>query len=85
MIISHDQTWQQRYNARSYYCLAFLDLNWTNWFRKSQLMSMVAKGLRKPYAKTKVVESCTCMIFIDLLMAVDYGIEEYLGYISRSE
>jgi hypothetical protein len=38
-----------------------------NWFCKSQPMSMVAIGLRKPYAKKKVGESCTCMMFIDSL------------------
>jgi hypothetical protein len=32
---------------------------------KSQLKSIVAIGLQKPYAKMKVVQSCTCMMFID--------------------
>ncbi len=30
-----------------------------NWFHISQLMSMVAIGLRKPYAKVEVSEFCT--------------------------
>ncbi len=38
-------------------CLALLNLGQKNWFRKSQLMSMVAIGLGKPYAKTKVGKS----------------------------
>jgi hypothetical protein len=37
---------------------------------------MVAIGLRKPYAKTKIVESCTCVMYIDcrwlLLMGSKY-------------
>jgi hypothetical protein len=32
-------------------------------FANSQLMSI---GLQKPYAKTKIGKSCTCMMFIDL-------------------
>jgi hypothetical protein len=47
------------------YCLALLDPSQRNWFCKSLPTSMVAIGLCKPYAKTKVGESCTCMIFID--------------------
>jgi hypothetical protein len=31
-------------------------------FAKTQLMSI---GLQKPYAKTKIGKSCTCMMFID--------------------
>ncbi len=46
-------------------CLALFDFSWRNWFCKSQLMSMVAIGLQKPYAKTKVGMSCTCMVIID--------------------
>ncbi len=37
-----------------------------NWFRISQLTSMVAIDFQKPYAKMEVGESCTCMMFIDL-------------------
>jgi hypothetical protein len=32
---------------------------------QSQLMSMEAIGLRRPFAKMKVAESCTCVMFID--------------------
>jgi hypothetical protein len=32
-------------------------------FRSSQLTSMVTIGLWKPYAKTKVGESCTCSMY----------------------
>jgi hypothetical protein len=42
-----------------------LNPSWRNWFRKSQLTSMVALGLRKPYAQTKAGESGTCAVFID--------------------
>ncbi len=34
---------------------------------------MMAIGLQKPYAKMKVGESCTCMIFIDLKILDDDG------------
>jgi hypothetical protein len=56
--------------------LALLDSSRRNWFCKSQLKSMVAIGLQnwrncmvaiglqKPYAKTKVGESCSCMMCI---------------------
>ncbi len=47
------------------YCLALLDSSQSNWFGKSQLTSLVAIGLQQPYAKTKVGESCSCMMFID--------------------
>jgi hypothetical protein len=42
----------------------FFDPSQRNWFRKSQLTSMVVIDLQKPYAKTKLGE-CTCMMFID--------------------
>jgi hypothetical protein len=35
---------------------------------------MAAIGLRKPYAKTKVGESCTCMMFIDHRILDDGGL-----------
>jgi hypothetical protein len=38
-------------------CLSVLNLSQSHWFRKSQLTSMVAIGLQKPYAKMKVGES----------------------------
>jgi hypothetical protein len=44
-------------------CLTLLNPVWRNWFCKFQLISLVAIGLRKPYAKTKVGESDTCMMF----------------------
>jgi hypothetical protein len=47
------------------YCLALLDPSQRNWFCKSQLTSIVAIGLCKPYAKTKVGDSCTSRMFID--------------------
>jgi hypothetical protein len=42
------------------YCLAFLDPSWRNWFHISQLASMLAIGIRQPYAKMKVGKSSTC-------------------------
>ncbi len=41
-------------------CLTLLDPSWRNWFHIFQLTSVLVIGLRKPYAKTKVGESCTC-------------------------
>ncbi len=35
--------------------------------RNSHLMSRVGIGLQKPYTKTKVGESCTCVMFIDIM------------------
>ncbi len=46
--------------------VTLLNPSWRNRFRKCQLTSMVALGLRRPYAKTKVGESCTCLMLIDL-------------------
>ncbi len=37
-------------------------------------MLMVAIGLQKPYAKTKVGKPCTCMMFIDSTDVVVNGI-----------
>jgi hypothetical protein len=51
--------------AEYFDCLALLSPSQRNWFRKSHLMSMVAIGLQKLYAKIKVGKSCTCMMFID--------------------
>ncbi len=45
-------------------CLTLFDPSQRNWFRKSQLTSMVAIDLQKPYAKTKLGKY-TCMMFID--------------------
>jgi hypothetical protein len=47
------------------FCIFLLDPSWRNWFRISQLTSMVAIGLQKANAKTEVGKSCTCVIFID--------------------
>jgi hypothetical protein len=55
-------------------CLALLDLSQRKRFCKSQLTSIVAIGLQKPYDKTKVGKSCTCMMFIDSVV-VDNGIK----------
>ncbi len=40
-------------------CLALFDPSQRNCFRKSQLTSVVAIGLQKPFAKMKVGEFCT--------------------------
>jgi hypothetical protein len=45
--------------------VALLDPSQINWFRESQKTSLVAIGLQKSYAKTKVGEFCTGMMFID--------------------
>ncbi len=45
--------------------LAVVDPSRGNWFHISQLTSMVAIDLQKPYAKMEVGESYTCMMFID--------------------
>jgi hypothetical protein len=44
-----------------YWCLTLLESSWRNGFDISQLTSMVAIDLQKPYAKTKVGESYTCI------------------------
>jgi hypothetical protein len=45
------------------FCFTLLDPNRRHWSQKSQLMSFVAIGFQKPYAKTEVGMSCNCMMF----------------------
>jgi hypothetical protein len=56
---------QITHDANIALCLALVNPTGRNWFRKSQLTSKVAIVLCKPYAKTKVGKSWTCMMFID--------------------
>ncbi len=51
-------------------CLALFDLSRRNWFHKSLLTSMVAIGLWKPYAKTKVGECITCSLTWQMVVVI---------------
>ncbi len=65
--------------------LALLYPSQSNWFRKSQLTSMVAIGLRKPYAKTKAGKSCTSTVrcLLTWYKVVDNGIKIFFLRVRR--